>query len=95
MAGAQHGMCELTQHGVTEEWHGNGMGAAWLMCITLYYLVAVALQGWPADWIILKNHVALFKSCQLRLDSIILMCSITLCVITIVNQTITSQKQLL
>ena len=28
MAGARPGMCELT-HCMTEEWHGNGMDAAW------------------------------------------------------------------
>jgi hypothetical protein len=29
MAGAQHGMCELTWHGMAGEQHGNAMGAAW------------------------------------------------------------------
>jgi hypothetical protein len=34
MAGARHGMCELT-HGMAGEQHGNGMGTAWarhVMC---------------------------------------------------------------
>jgi hypothetical protein len=29
MAGARHGMCELTRHGIAGERHGNSMGAAW------------------------------------------------------------------
>jgi hypothetical protein len=29
MAGARHGMCELTRHGMGGERHGNTMGAAW------------------------------------------------------------------
>jgi hypothetical protein len=34
MAGAQHGMCELTRHGMA--WQGYGMGAAWYVWISLY-----------------------------------------------------------
>jgi hypothetical protein len=29
MAGMQHGMCELTRHGMAGERHTNGKGAAW------------------------------------------------------------------
>jgi hypothetical protein len=36
MAVVQHGMCELTRHGMVEEWHGNVMGAAWHVCISLF-----------------------------------------------------------
>jgi hypothetical protein len=35
MAGARHGLWELTRHGMAEERHGNGRGAAWHVWISL------------------------------------------------------------
>jgi hypothetical protein len=33
MAGARHGMWELTRHGMA--WQGNGMGTAWHVSVSL------------------------------------------------------------
>jgi hypothetical protein len=41
MAGARHGMRELTRHGMAWERHGNGLGSEW----TLHDMYELAFNG--------------------------------------------------
>jgi hypothetical protein len=55
MAGARHGMCELTRQ-------GNGMGTAWYVWISLKrdcYVITIEFLEWKHDiWLLLSNPLA-------------------------------------